>query len=127
MLTTGARIVLRALDHRVRLAALELGEARSHVLLFVGLALAAVALGQMAFFAGLAALMAQTWDTSWRVLAPLLAAGVCLALALVAGGWAWWRIRHWTPFEETSEQVNRDANCLNGLFGSSPEREDDDA
>ncbi|MCF3650545.1 phage holin family protein [Synoicihabitans lomoniglobus] len=123
---SSVRIAMRALDHRARLAALEFREARSELMRFSVLAIVAIGALQLAAMMGLAALMAATWDTEWRVWAPIMA-----AVGLAGGGVVTilvirWRAGQWMPFGDVLGQVSRDAQSLHALFNPPPPKEDSD-
>jgi uncharacterized membrane protein YqjE len=106
---------LGALRHRVELAALEAAEARDHALVTGLLAGAALALGLLAGFAVTLLVAVLVWNQPWRglvlaglVVAEGLGAAACL-LAVRA------RLRRWKPFAEISEQLRKDAQCLQDL------------
>ena len=80
------------------------------------LAVAALVAFQLLLAAGMLVLVALTWDTSWRVLAPALAGGSFGILAIVAGWLGWSRLRAWRPFAETLTQISADLNLIKSLL-----------
>lgn len=117
---SSARILLRALDHRSQLAGLELREARTRLVFFVVLAVAAGALLQLALLAGFAAIVAATWDTAWRVWAPLLSATALAGMGTLLLLMLRRRMRGWAPFGDTLDQLSKDARSLHRLLNPTP-------
>jgi uncharacterized membrane protein YqjE len=115
-LPSSASRVLRGLDHRAELAALELSEAREHATGIAALLLLAAVAALLTGFALNFLIAAIWWDTPHRV----LAIGVStLVQAAVAGGAALLcarRARRWRPFPETFEQLKKDSQCLHALL-----------
>lgn len=119
-LGSNAGLVLRALENRAALAALELGEARDRVqLTLVCLALSAVLLlltGVTVAFV----VAAIFWDTPHRVLALAILGGVELLLGV---GGVWYALRQWKrwqPLEHTRDQLAKDSACLREMFTRTP-------
>jgi uncharacterized membrane protein YqjE len=111
-----AGLLLRAVEHRAALAALELAEAqrlclRTLTVAVLGAVLLLLAGGTVALLVA-----AVYWDTEYRVLALALLGGVEL-VAGVAGVWfALARWRRWAPFEHTRDQLDKDASCLREIL-----------
>lgn len=113
---TGAGIVLRGLEHRAELAALELGELRTQVTAAGTL----IAVATAAFYlAGLAATLlvaAIFWDTPHRTGALVWLTSIEVLVGVAAIVWMRRRWRDWRPWSATREQLNRDARCLHQIF-----------
>lgn len=122
---SSVRIALRALDHRARLAALEFREARSELLRFGAMVVVAIASLQLAAVTGLAAIVAWSWDTEWRVWAPVLAGGVLLLIGVVTLLLIRHRAGRWMPFGDVLGQISRDARSLRAMFNPPPREKEE--
>ena len=108
----------RALENRARLAGLELTEARGRLFgAWMGMLVVFLCV-QLCVVAGLIALVAATWETSWRVAAPALVAGSLAVVALIIAGMARRKWREWEPFAETQRQWSQDAELLKAEFAT---------
>ncbi|GAB5558422.1 MAG: hypothetical protein SynsKO_00690 [Synoicihabitans sp.] len=116
---SGARAVVRALGNRFALAGLEFEEARRELAGFGALAIVSALFLQLFLAGALIVLVALTWDTSWRVIAPSLAGGTFFIAAICGGVLLRRRLRRWKPFDETSGQVSRDARAVARMVGNS--------
>lgn len=112
-LAASARVLLRALGHRLDLAALEAREARVELVFFVALLGMAVAAAFLAGFTLSLLVAAIFWDTPYRVVALVCLAVAQIAAAVAGLGWVRARARAWRPLAETREQLRKDAECLN--------------
>lgn len=115
-LGANAGLLLRALENRAALAAVELEEARLRAV--ATLLVAGVSTGVL-FLAGATASLlvaAIFWDTPHRVLALALFGAFELLVAAGGGWWAWSRWQRWRPLEHTRDQFTKDAECLREIF-----------
>ncbi len=115
---SGPRIVMRAIDHRAQLAVCEVAEVWSQLVRFAVGGMIGLGLLHLTLIAGLVALVAATWETPWRVAAPLLA-----TVLFGAGGFGllWYvRRRHhaWEPFRDLLQQLAGDVRSLHELLNA---------
>ncbi|WP_221032099.1 phage holin family protein [Actomonas aquatica] len=106
------RTMGRALRNRWDLAAVEATEARQEARTAVFAALLFGAMVQTAMGALLLVLVASTWDTEWRVIAPAIAGGVVILFAIGLGWRVWNTLANWEPFAETRRQILQDLDAL---------------
>ena len=106
---------LEALRHRAELGALEAAEARDHAAVTLGLLAGAFLLALLAGGAVNLCALALVWQQPWR--GPALA-GLAAVEALAAAGGLLAvraRLRRWRPFNEISDQLRKDSQCLQKL------------
>lgn len=122
---SGARTFVRALDNRFALAGIEWTEARGDLARFSLLALAVALCFQLFLGGAFVVLVALSWDTSWRVVAPAVAGGVFLVGSLVMALILRRKVRDWIPFDETGNQLVRDARAIGRMVGTSRASEEE--
>lgn len=105
-------------SHRAELAALEMSEARDHVLVSLLLAAGTAAIALIAGFAITLLLASLAWDSPHRA---WWLVGICTAYVGTATGLGFMlvrRMRDWRPLESTQTQLQEDLQCLNKLIKS---------
>lgn len=116
LLPAGARLLLRALTHRLALLSLELEENRER------LASASVLLALLTVvfvLAGMGLLLlvaAIYWDTSLRVTALALATGTLVAIAIGGAISLRRHWRNWHPFQATRATLEEDIQWLRRIL-----------
>lgn len=105
-------LLLRALENRAALAALELEEAGRRLTAAAVVCTLAGVLLLIAGFGVTLLVAAIAWDTPARVPAIAWTCGLELVLALVLGGVAWTRWTNLRLLEHTRDQLTKDAACL---------------
>lgn len=113
---TGAEVVLRGVEHRAELAALEFDELRAHTTVASWLIGGGIACFFLAGFAATLLVAAIYWDTPHRVGALSWLVGVELLLGVGAIAWLCRCWRTWRPWSATREQLRRDVQCLHQIF-----------
>jgi uncharacterized membrane protein YqjE len=109
------RVLLTGVHHRMELAGLELIETRNEAVR-CGLWWAGAVLLLVLGMATLTALVAAAfWDTPYRLAALGTMGGGYLLGALICLARVRSHLRHWRPFNETTEQIRKDIVCLENL------------
>jgi uncharacterized membrane protein YqjE len=117
---SSAAALLRGLDHRAELAALELGEARDHATGIAALFLISAVAALLTGFALNFFIAALWWDTPHRLLALGFSTVVQGAIAAGTAFACLRRARRWRPLPETVEQFKKDSQCLHELLSPPP-------
>jgi uncharacterized membrane protein YqjE len=115
-LGSSAELILRALDNRVALAALELQEARQRLAAIVVWSAVGILALLLAGITVTAVVAAIFWDTPHRVTA-LVTLGVIEVAAAIASGWyVYSRLHRWVLLEHSRDQIAKDTVCLREIF-----------
>ncbi len=118
---SAAKILVRSLLNRARLATLEAGQAGEDLLAFALVISGAAALGMGAFVGLHLLLLALLWESEYK--SPVLG----LVVLLEGGGCVWLvfylrsRLAGWSPFEATREQCEKDAAWAEELLNRPPQ------
>ncbi|MFT3781941.1 MAG: phage holin family protein [Nibricoccus sp.] len=111
-----AKVLIDGLKHRSQLAAVELGSARDHLHRTTVFGAIAFILALLGAFTVNFTLVAAVWDRADRALILGLVGIGYLVLAGVFGYLVGRRLKTWTPWKETVEQLKKDHECVQDLF-----------
>jgi uncharacterized membrane protein YqjE len=117
-LGTVVRLLNDALENRLGLAGVELGETRVHATVSALLLGAVVCLVNFAGFAFTLMTAALVWDSAHRGAWLAGLGAFYLTAAATVSFVLWRRLRDWRPFAETKSQLSQDQQCLKELSKS---------
>jgi uncharacterized membrane protein YqjE len=115
-LRQSADVIMRGVENRAELAALELGEVRREAMIAIVVAGVCAAVLLLAGVAVNLLVAAIFWDTPHRVTALAWVLGIELALGIGGSLWLRHRLMQFDPFAATREQLRKDSVCLHELL-----------